>query len=245
MVELGANPARIIPAWQRFTDEHTKGGQAVRGIGEPIWGGRRPVEVVECQLHEALLNMAVDPDAPLWLLCPYDRGTLSEEVLAEADRSHPVVVEVEAHRGSTAYGGAHHVGAMFEANLPLVDVVVAHRVFGPEDYSVVRADVSAHASSAGLSLERSADLALAVHEIAVNSVQHGGGASELRIWKQDQALVCEVHGAGRIVDPMVGRRPPSWENERGRGLWMANQLCDLVQVRSGEAGTTVRIHSWL
>jgi hypothetical protein len=26
---------------------------------------------------------------------------------------------------------------------------------------------------------------------------------------------------------------------------MANQLCDLVQVRSGADGTTIRIHTWL
>jgi len=26
---------------------------------------------------------------------------------------------------------------------------------------------------------------------------------------------------------------------------MANQLCDLVQVRSSQRGTSVRLHSWL
>lgn len=243
MVQLGANPARIIPAWRQFTDEHA--GQPVRGIGEPIWHGRRLAELAECQLHEALLNMAVDTDTPLWLMCPYDAGRLPPEVVAEAHRSHPVVVDVERHRGSIAYGGAHHVESMFEADLPGVLMVVSHRGFGEDDYALVRTDVSAHASSAGLTAERTADLVLAVHEVAVNSAQHGRGASELRIWETDEALVCEVRDSGRIADPMVGRRPPPWEDEHGRGLWMANQLCDLVQVRSGEAGTTVRIHTWL
>jgi hypothetical protein len=27
----------------------------------------------------------------------------------------------------------------------------------------------------------------------------------------------------------------------GRGLWIANQLCDLVQIRSSAAGTVVRM----
>ena len=134
---------------------------------------------------------------------------------------------------------------MFEADLPAAQAVVSHRRFGADDYALVRADVRARASSAGLSAERTADLVLAVHEVAVNSAQHGRGASELRIWETDQALVCEVRGAGRIADPMVGRRPPPWQDEHGRGLWMANQLCDLVQVRSRAAGTTVRIHTWL
>ena len=29
----------------------------------------------------------------------------------------------------------------------------------------------------------------------------------------------------------------------GRGVWLANQLCDLVQIRSGAAGTVVRLHA--
>ena len=245
MVTLGANPARIIPAWRRFTEAHVPSGQAVRGIGEPIWHGRRPAELVECQLHEALLNVAVDPETPLWLICPYDVDALSADVVGEAHRSHPVVVEVERHRGSTSYGGAHHVGAMFEADLPEVEVAVSHRDVNRGDLAAARADVAAHALSAGVSRDRSAELALAVHEIVVNSLVHGGGKAELRIWEEDQALLFEVRGPGRIADPMVGRRVPDWQDERGRGLWMANQLCDLVQVRSGEAGTTVRIHSWL
>jgi anti-sigma regulatory factor (Ser/Thr protein kinase) len=243
MVQLGANPARIIPAWRFFTDEHP--GRAVRGIGEPIWHGRRLAEIAECQMHEALLSMAVDTDTPLWLMCPYDIGRFAPEVVEEAHRSHPVVLDVERHRGSVSYGGADHVRTMFETDLPGELVVVSHRVFGEDDFALVRADVGAHASSAGLTPERAADLVLAVHEVAVNSIQHGRGASELRIWATDQALVCEVRDAGRIADPMVGRRPPPWQDEHGRGLWMANQLCDLVQVRSGQAGTTVRIHSWL
>ena len=245
MTQLGSNPARIIPAWQRFTDQHP--GQPVRGIGEPIWAGRRLAELAECQMHEALLNMVVHADTPLWLMCPYDTGTLPEDVVAEAHRSHPVVVDVETHRGSTTYGGAHHLGKMFKTTLPQVQVhiVVFHRAFDGDDYAAVRADVRARAASAGLNLERTNDLVLGVHEVAVNSVRHGRGANELLIWEQDHSLVCEVRGSGCIADPLVGRRPPLRADEHGRGLWMANQLCDLVQIRSGKAGTTVRIHTWL
>jgi anti-sigma regulatory factor (Ser/Thr protein kinase) len=242
---LGANPARIIPAWRLFTDQHP--GLPVRGIGEPIWHGRRLAELAECQMHEALLNMAVDTDTPLWLMCPYDTASLPADVLAEAHRSHPVVVDVQTHRGSTTYGGVHHLNKMYKARLPQVhlQVVVSHRPFGADDYATVRADVRAHATSAGVPEERTDDLVLAVHEVAVHSVLHGRGASELRIWEEHHSLVCEVRGTGRINDPMVGRLPPAASDEPGRGLWMAHQLCDLVQVRSGKTGTTVRVHTWL
>jgi anti-sigma regulatory factor (Ser/Thr protein kinase) len=134
---------------------------------------------------------------------------------------------------------------MFETDLGAVEVAVSHRVFGSDDLAAIRADVKASASSVGLTQERSDDLALAVHEVALNSAVYGRGESELRIWQEDHALVCEVRGGGHIADPMIGRRLSPWGEPHGRGLWMANQLCDLVQVRSGEAGTTVRIHTWL
>ena len=28
----------------------------------------------------------------------------------------------------------------------------------------------------------------------------------------------------------------------GRGLWIANQVCDLVEVRSSDEGSVVRVH---
>ena len=120
-------PARIIPAWRTFVDEH--GGRPVRGIGEPVWAGRRPAEVVECQLHEALLNVAVEPDVPLWLRCPYDADALDDEVLLEASRSHPALVEDGDYRGSLHYGGVDHVREAFSATLPAPEGEVAELAF--------------------------------------------------------------------------------------------------------------------
>ena len=44
----------------------------VRGIGEPIWASRSAAELVECQRHESLLNVAFAETAGFALLCPYD-----------------------------------------------------------------------------------------------------------------------------------------------------------------------------
>ena len=244
MAHIGRNPARIIPAWRGFLDEHGAGGRPVRGIGEPVWAGRRPAEVTECQFHEALLNLAVEPHVPLWLLCPYDVEALAPDVVTEAHRSHPALVDADSHRGSTMYGGSHHVRSVFASDLPQVGTG-SGRAFSADDLPGVRQDVLDHAAAAGMPAGRSADLALAVHEVAANSLEHAQGTGLFRIWQDDDALVCEVRDVGRIQDPLVGRTLPAWDDEGGRGLWMANHLCDLVQVRSSRSGTTVRISTWL
>ena len=54
-----------------------------------------------------------------------------------------------------------------------------------------------------------------------------------------------MRDTGQLDDPMVGRRQPPPTGENGRGLWLANQLCDLVQVRSTADGVVVRVVAWL
>ena len=143
--ELGRNPAQIIPIWQQFLDTRSGPFRPVRGIGEPIWPGRRPEELVECQLHEAMLNIAIDPDTPFWLICSYDAVTLSPAVLEEAHRSHPAIVDAGSYQGSAHYTGRAHVDEMFAADLselvgrPIATVVTAHNVSRLYTYIKTRA----------------------------------------------------------------------------------------------------------
>jgi DcmR-like sensory protein len=58
MADVGGNPARIIPLWRAFVDEHGPVERPLRGIGEPIWAARGPAELVECERHKARLNLA-------------------------------------------------------------------------------------------------------------------------------------------------------------------------------------------
>ena len=83
---------------------------------------------------------------------------------------------------------------------------------------------------------------LAVNEIATNSVRHGGGRGVLRMWATTATAFAEVADQGRIDEPLAGRRPPVSPQENGVGLWLVNQLCDLVQVRSFPTGSVVRMH---
>jgi anti-sigma regulatory factor (Ser/Thr protein kinase) len=106
----------------------------------------------------------------------------------------------------------------------------------------LRVLVAGEASRAGLPYGRLAGLVLAVSEIAANTLQHGGGAGALRIWHESDRIICEIRDRGRFDNPLADRRLPHIHHLGGRGLWTANQVCDLVQIRTLEEGTVVRLH---
>ena len=242
MREVGSNPARLIPAWKHFLDARKLPRKRVWGIGEPIWSGRSEAELVECHRHEALLNLAFAEAAPLSMLCPYDTAALDPEVIAGARCSHPTIVDGGARRASAAYCGLDALAAPFSEPLPEPRTPVHELVFESQDLADLRRFIARRARAAGLEHERGEDVVLAVNEVATNSVRHGGGGGTLRAWQEPDALICEVRDRGQLDDPLVGRRRPSGAQVSGDGLWLANQVCDLVQLRSHEHGSTVRVH---
>jgi anti-sigma regulatory factor (Ser/Thr protein kinase) len=240
MAEVGTNPARIIPAWQDFLDEHGAADRRVRGIGEPIWSGRSPAQLAECQRHEALLNLAFG-DPSFWLLCPYDLVTLDETVIDEARRTHPIVRQGGVGGPSSRYPGIGEFAIPDTSPLSEVPDEALVMAFRPGDLGEVRRFVARHSAHRGLGADRVADLVLAADEICTNSLRHGEGEGTVRIWTEGGEVVCEIRDRGRIREPLAGRRRPSIERSDGRGLWMVNQLCDLFQIRSTECGGVVRL----
>jgi anti-sigma regulatory factor (Ser/Thr protein kinase) len=237
MREVGRNPASIIPLWRDFVEE--AGGRPVRGIGEPVWADRSPAALEECQRHEALLNVAFAP-APAWsLLCPYDAASLGREVLAKVSCSHRHVSRQGRTEESASFEAAPDC---FSGELPPPAAPPDVFPFGIADLGEVRHRVAAAAERAGMDPRGVADFVTAVSELAANSVMHGGGSGTMRLWREGESLLAEVEDRGRIEDPLVGRVRPEISQEGGRGLWLANQLCDLVQIRSGAWGTRVRLH---
>jgi anti-sigma regulatory factor (Ser/Thr protein kinase) len=242
MAEVGANPARIIPAWRAFVDAHPE--RRLRGIGEPIWAARSSAEMVECQRHEALLNVAFADAAGFSLLCPYDVDALDPAVIEVAHHSHPVVVSDGAPSASAGYLDVDVVEAPFAAPLPEAPDHAQALAFDRDSLAAVRALVGSRALAAGLSAERADDLVLAVNELATNSVTHGGGQGVLRVWSQPDAMICEVSDGGGVIEPLAGRERPTGGRIGGHGLWLCNQVCDLVQIRAYPEGGVIRLHMY-
>ncbi len=241
MRDVGRNPARIIPVWQSFVARHAGPGRGALGVGEPVWPGRSADELEECELHESLLNVAFS-GGPAWrLVCPYDVAHLSEGEIRTAFDTHPSVPGFPATADPARLQG---VPERFRA--PLAEVPHPHDEIAFESAGALaglRAAVTALALEAGLSRDRAGDMALAVSEVAANSIRHGGGRGTLMMWHTPGAFVCEVRDRGHIDDPLVGRMVPEPLADGQRGLWLVNQLCDLVQLRSLDDGVVVRLHA--
>jgi anti-sigma regulatory factor (Ser/Thr protein kinase) len=237
MKRVGQNPARIIPAWRVFVDEHGGLGHPFRGIGEPISAQRTPHELIECQRHESLLNLAFADSPGFWLVCPYDTMSLSALVLDEARRSHPIV----SNSPSAIFPGLDEFAKPFAVPLPEHPADADMLDISAETLTAIRQLVAQRARQSGFGAAKQADLVFAANEIATNSLRHGGGFGVFKIWDEDDALVCEARDSGRFVHAMVGCERPPTNQPGGLGLWLANQLCDLVQIRTFDDGSIVRL----
>jgi anti-sigma regulatory factor (Ser/Thr protein kinase) len=237
IAEFGRNPARIIPEVHDFIARHP--GQRVRYIAEPIWPGRSDAEICEATRHEALINLAFST-ASATMVCLYDAAQLAPSVVAAAGRTHPGILANGRPAIATRYAGCGQIPPECDRPLPAPPATAATLDY-QTNLRQVRSLVADCAYRAGLSDDRVSNLVLAASELAANTVCHTGGAGTVHIWHTDAEVLCQIHDPGWITDPLAGRIRHA-PDERGHGLWVVNQMCDLAELRTGRGGTTIRLH---
>jgi anti-sigma regulatory factor (Ser/Thr protein kinase) len=244
MCEAGRNPGRILPAvLLGFAESHPR--RRVRAIGEPIWRGRSPLEYPACVQHEALINVAfAGRDAAI--LCPYDASALDRTAVEDAERTHPRLATRAGTR--TSHRFVDPVALVADFNLPLppppgtaATVPVGGGTGGARALANLRRFVAARARAAGLAPMRIADVTVAVNELATNTIGHAAGPGTLASWLEDGQLVYQLTDGGHITDPLAGRLPPAAEALHGRGLFVVNNVCDLVRIHTEPGRTTIRV----
>jgi anti-sigma regulatory factor (Ser/Thr protein kinase) len=236
----GSNPARLVPAWHELIGAHD-GAARIWGVGEPMWPGRPPSEVAEVRQHEALVNLAFGDDGRVRFLCPYDVTALGPQAIRTARDTHEIVTTPSGPVERPA-PLVRDPAAVLAEPLPEPAGRLPLRPYGRTGLGRLRRAVAEAGRDAGLDEARTRDLVLAVDEVATNCIRHGEGVAHVRSWREGGAAVVEIRDRGQVADPLAGRVRPTPGQLGGWGLWIANQVCDLVQLRTSAAGTVVRLH---
>ncbi len=192
---------------------------------------------------DAAANVALS-DLPVAMTCFYPAYPLHEAVLSGARRNHRTVLRRGQLAENADYLSPQEVLLASPAPAPLVlgppDV---RRVFGAWALNEVRAAVGAMLDASGFGRDRADDVVLAVNEISTNAVEHGPGDAEICLWSDADGFVAEVHDRGVLDNPLPGLIAPHSAEPRGRGVWIARQLCDSLHVWADRDGTHVRLRA--
>jgi anti-sigma regulatory factor (Ser/Thr protein kinase) len=105
----------------------------------------------------------------------------------------------------------------------------------------VRHVVAAAAEALGLDKIAADRVVVAVNEVVINAVRHGGGIADVTITGDDGRLLVTVVDFGPGLSVGVPAELPPPEQTHGRGLWLTHHLCDDVTIDSSSAGTVVRL----
>ncbi len=111
------------------------------------------------------------------------------------------------------------------------DEVALDQGFDAATLHLVRERVAGCAAAAGIPASRTAEITLAVHELAANTVTHGPGAGRLQVNAAGGTLSCQVSD--------TGPGPGDWPVRQGHGLWIVRQVADQLDISSGPAGSAV------
>ena len=243
MADVGANPARIIPAWRDFVASIDGGGGRARGIGEPIWAERtptswsRPSATRPCSTwpspgcRRGGSSARTTPGRSVPTCSRRPSGTIRSSARAGSPGRAPPTAgwsrwPSRSRRRCRPPGPPAELGFGSGSLAGLRDLVARR------DRGRARPDPGRRPRP-GRRRGR--------HQQPAPR-RRPGNAADLAGRRGTG-----VRGPRRRPDREPHGRPgaPAAGRDGGRGLWMVNQLCDLVQLRSFPDGATVRVHMYL
>jgi anti-sigma regulatory factor (Ser/Thr protein kinase) len=221
------------------------GDRRTRVVAEQALATRTPDQRRAYMRYEAAANVAYRPFAAS-VLCPYDTAQLPDAVLRDALRTHPEVLGAHAaSRREPFLDPREFVRRNSRVEAPPPDAIEL-ALEGLDDIAPIRQRIGHLAGAAGLERQEIDGLTVAVSELASNAIIHGNPPRRVWAYVKDGAFVCHVHDGGRGPDdPLVGYLVPEPTGRGGRGLWLAHQLCDIVEVATDRAGAHLTVRTVL
>lgn len=236
---FGRRPPQRSTAFYRYWSRNRS---AVRILAEPIWTGRSRREVAAWKRMEAGLNVVL-ADTDIWMICPYDARILDSDILADARRTHPECVVGRHSTSSPDFVAPEQFAISCRTDLLPERVIDPVELFGFDgDLGALRQFVIGRAAQLDLSDERTAMFSIAVGEAITYLLKLDIDQVGVRIHSLAGQVVCSLrtdrpHGG----HPFLGFRPPQLREEPGDGLWLTHQICEWVDIRSDDAGSTIEL----
>jgi MEDS: MEthanogen/methylotroph, DcmR Sensory domain len=241
---FGRRPPQRVAAFYRYWARHVGdggGSTRVRILAEPVWAGRSAREVAAWTRMESALNVALAP-ASISMICPYDTRTLDPGIIADALRTHPARIAGPDLSPSAEFTDPAQFVRSCDTG-PLAQPPANATEFGFDgSLRGLRQFIASRADAYGVAGDRAEMLILAVSEVGAYLKNQGPGTAAVRAWEQPGAVVCDFRQPGTSIgDPFLGLRPASLEPGAGDGLWLANQICDWMEIRSGAEGCAIQL----
>jgi len=244
---FGRRPPQRVAAFYRYwktrgaVRDGSQAGRRVRILAEPLWAGRSSREVRAWTRMEAALNVTLAPTS-ITMTCLYDARTLDQDIVSSALCTHPVQV-VGSHLSPSVHYADPAAFARSCDTGALADPPAEAAAFEFDgDLRRLRRFIAGRAAAHGVTGDRADMLVLAVSEVGAYLKSRWPASAAVRAWEQPGAVVCDFRQPGAsISDPFIGLRPAELVPGDGDGLWLTNQICDWMEIRSGADGCTIQL----
>ena len=234
--ELYRHPGRVLSHYRTWIADTSSDGRSAMIVAAPDPGGDDPHRAVLWMHIEAITTQAL-AECDLTLVCAYPNNYATADAIR---RAHPTLVDESItpnpeHLPAEQFLASHPLPPPAELGKPNLTHIIDH----PRELATLRHIVAGHAILAGLSSARCDDFVMAVTEIATNALEHGTPPAAVLLWTIPASVICQITDTGQHTQPLAGLPPPRATQHRGRGLWMAHQLCD--QLYLWPHPTTIRL----
>ena len=191
---------------------------------------------VDAVLNDVLAGTGID------VVCVYHAPTLPAPVIGEALRSHPHVGLHPPVPRAGAPAPRAFLARLQPTALPVPED--ARRIAGLLDPGDVREFLRGELARRHTPPAAVEELLLVATELVTNSRQAGASWIALACWWNAHGIVVQVDDDGSgTIDLGAGYLRPPLDALGGRGLWIARQLTDVVEIAPRAEGTAVRAHA--
>jgi anti-sigma regulatory factor (Ser/Thr protein kinase) len=215
-----------------LSDAATVGGSDPDSVVPDLWS------VVDASCNLALSGL------PVTLICLCDAERTSADTERIVYWNHPeLFIDATASPNPRFLSPAEVLALTPAPPAPALGAPSQEQPFanGPTTLRGIRASTKRHGLEAGLDPDRIEGLVLAVCELVSNSLEHGPGYGTLSWWIRPGRVVAQIQDTGRMSTTTPGLRRPDALSVRGRGVWLARQLCDVLHLWTTVEGTHARL----